>query len=394
MKKSVRRMAAVIAASIAAMAMATGAQAATPKLSAKKVTVAVDAGKTVKLKGGKADKWVIKNKKVAKIKKSSKTAAKIVGLKAGKTTLSVKTGEKTLKCTLTVKEAPKISAKKVTLQTGMKKTLKVKGTAKKVKWKSSNAKVATVTPKNVKNAKSAVVKAGKAGKATITAKAGKKKVKCVVTVTDRTIPSTDSKDSSGSSGSKDPTNISGTVGKTQYGTMVEADEDGFTHEKKYTKLVPKNKSAVKKALADATKADGTFDKSKVQAGTINGFPLWVVNGIVFGTGFSEENRCYVDLEGVYVEERPDINYGSIGLWVKDKTQEKYIWINPADIEVSVVGKQLVMLKEHTKANKSNKALGYGGALFNIYSTGVGTGKTTVKFTYKGLDFYVPVTVGE
>lgn len=69
----------------------------------------------------------------------------------------------------------KLNKTKVTLKVGKTVTLKLKNNKKKVKWTSSNKKVATVTSKGK-------VKAKKAGKATITAKVGKKKYKCKVTV--------------------------------------------------------------------------------------------------------------------------------------------------------------------------------------------------------------------
>ena len=68
-----------------------------------------------------------------------------------------------------------ISNTKLTLVKGHKETLRVDGTKKKVKWKSSKTSVATVNSKGV-------VKAKKAGTCTITAKVGKKKLKCKVTV--------------------------------------------------------------------------------------------------------------------------------------------------------------------------------------------------------------------
>ena len=71
--------------------------------------------------------------------------------------------------------AVKLSAKKITLTVGQSKTLKIKGTKKKVKWSSSKKSVATVSSKGK-------VKAKKKGTATITAKVGKKKYKCKVTV--------------------------------------------------------------------------------------------------------------------------------------------------------------------------------------------------------------------
>lgn len=69
----------------------------------------------------------------------------------------------------------RLNMTKKTLTVGKTVTLKVKGTKKKVKWSSSNKKVASVSSKGK-------VKAKKAGKATITAKVGKKKYKCKITV--------------------------------------------------------------------------------------------------------------------------------------------------------------------------------------------------------------------
>lgn len=71
--------------------------------------------------------------------------------------------------------AVKLSEKKITLTVGKSKTLKVKGTKKKVKWSSSKKSVATVSSKGKVTAK-------KKGTATITAKVGNKKYKCTVTV--------------------------------------------------------------------------------------------------------------------------------------------------------------------------------------------------------------------
>lgn len=69
----------------------------------------------------------------------------------------------------------KISATKKTLYVGKSMTLKVTGTKKKVKWSSSNKKVATVTQKGKVTAK-------KKGTTTIQAKVAKSTFKCKVTV--------------------------------------------------------------------------------------------------------------------------------------------------------------------------------------------------------------------
>lgn len=70
----------------------------------------------------------------------------------------------------------KLNTKKVTLQKGKKKTLKLKNATGKITWKSSKKSVAAVNKKGVVTAK-------KAGKATITATYKNKKYKCTVTVT-------------------------------------------------------------------------------------------------------------------------------------------------------------------------------------------------------------------
>ncbi len=75
------------------------------------------------------------------------------------------------------KTVTKLSSKKIVLQVGKTKKLKVKNkpAGVKVVWKSSKKKVATVSKKGK-------VKAKKPGKTTITAKVGKKKYKCKVVV--------------------------------------------------------------------------------------------------------------------------------------------------------------------------------------------------------------------
>jgi len=73
-----------------------------------------------------------------------------------------------------VEAAAKLSAKKVTLEVGASKKIKVKGTKKSATWASDNTKVATV--------KSGKITAKGEGKCTVTAKVGSKTLKCSVTV--------------------------------------------------------------------------------------------------------------------------------------------------------------------------------------------------------------------
>ena len=76
----------------------------------------------------------------------------------------------------TVSAKPIISNKKISVYCGLKKKLRVYNNKhKKVKWSTTNSKIAKVT-------KNGNVKALKVGKATVIAKVGKKKLKCKVKV--------------------------------------------------------------------------------------------------------------------------------------------------------------------------------------------------------------------
>ena len=75
----------------------------------------------------------------------------------------------------------KLSKTKTTIYVGKTVTLKLKNNKKKVKWTTSNKKIATVSKKGK-------VKGKKAGKVTITAKVRKKKYKCKITVKKKQTP--------------------------------------------------------------------------------------------------------------------------------------------------------------------------------------------------------------
>ena len=107
--------------------------------------------------------WSSSNPKVATVK-NGKLTAKAVGT----TTITVKTKDgsnKKATCKITVADI-KLNKTKATLKKGKSLTLKatVSGKSKKVTWKSSNSKIASVS-------KTGKVTAKKAGTATITAKA-------------------------------------------------------------------------------------------------------------------------------------------------------------------------------------------------------------------------------
>lgn len=79
------------------------------------------------------------------------------------------------------KKAPKLNTKKISIQIGQKRTIKVKNTSKKAKWSVKTGKKFITLSKKKK--KSVVVKGKKAGKASVLAKIGKKKLTCKITVT-------------------------------------------------------------------------------------------------------------------------------------------------------------------------------------------------------------------
>ncbi len=146
-------------------------EAATVKLSAKKVTLIKGQTKKLKVKGtSKKVKWSSSKKSVAKVNSKGKVTA----VKKGTAKITAKVGGKKYTCKITV-ESPKISKTSVTLTVGDTKKLKVSGTSQTIKWSSNKKSVATVSS-------SGKVKAKKSGTATITAKVGGEKYKCKVTV--------------------------------------------------------------------------------------------------------------------------------------------------------------------------------------------------------------------
>lgn len=143
----------------------------TTGLKYKSRTIRVKTTCTNGLKGlASGAKWATSNKKIAIV--NSKGV--ITGKKKGSCKVYATYDGKTYTCTVKVLN-PGLSKTKKTVYNSDKYRLKVLGGSGKIKWKSSNKKVATVSKKGV-------VKGKKGGKCTITATRNGIKMKCRITV--------------------------------------------------------------------------------------------------------------------------------------------------------------------------------------------------------------------
>ena len=147
---------------------------AAAKMNKTKATLVKGQSLQLKVNGNsKKVKWSSSQKGIATVTSKGKVTAKNAGIAA----ITAKVGKKKYTCKITV-EAPKLSKTSISLTIGNKYTLKVTGTRQKVKWSSSNKKVAMVL-------NNGLVVAKKTGTAKITAKVGNKKYTCKVTVKKR-----------------------------------------------------------------------------------------------------------------------------------------------------------------------------------------------------------------
>lgn len=115
-------------------------------------------------------KWSSSKPNIASVNSKGKVTAK----KKGNTTITAKIGKKKYTCKITV-ETPSISKKSINLTSGESAALKLKGTTQKIKWKSSDKSIVTVSSKGKLVAKNA-------GTAAVTATVLKKTYTCKVTV--------------------------------------------------------------------------------------------------------------------------------------------------------------------------------------------------------------------
>lgn len=115
-------------------------------------------------------KWKSVNAKIASVN----AQGKVTGKKAGITTIRCRVNGKNYYCSVKV-TTPKLSESTITLEQGIKQKLTVAGTKKKVSWKSSNTKIATVD-------KNGYVKGQRWGSTVITAYLEDRQLKCKVKV--------------------------------------------------------------------------------------------------------------------------------------------------------------------------------------------------------------------
>ena len=142
-----------------------------PHLKYTKVTLWKQSSQTNKLLGATSKvKWQTSSKKIATV--SSK--GKIKGKKAGKCKVTAIHNGKKYVCTVYVRN-PKLRSKKATIHNTAYYQQRVIGGSGKIKWTTSNKKVATVNSKGK-------ITARKAGKCTITAVRNGVKMHCKVTV--------------------------------------------------------------------------------------------------------------------------------------------------------------------------------------------------------------------
>lgn len=142
-----------------------------PHLKYTKVTLWKQSSQTNKLLGATSKvKWKTSSKKIATVSSKGKIKEK----KAGKCKVTAVHKGKKYVCTVYVRN-PKLRSKKATIHNTAYYQQRVTGGSGKIKWTTSNKKVATVNSKGK-------ITARKAGKCTITAVRNGVKMRCKVTV--------------------------------------------------------------------------------------------------------------------------------------------------------------------------------------------------------------------
>ncbi len=153
---------------------------AAAKLNKKTITMVKGQKKALKVNGTKkTPAWSSKNSKIAKVTRNGKYGAKITAKKKGTTYIYAKVNNKSYRCKVKV-ETPSINKKSLKLNTGKSYALKIKNTKQKIRFKSNNTNVATVSATGITTA----IHSGTAN-ITATLTCGKK-YSCKVTVVNPT----------------------------------------------------------------------------------------------------------------------------------------------------------------------------------------------------------------
>lgn len=141
------------------------------KISKKKIVLIKGQKKKLFIKGTKKKvKWSSSRKSVAAVSRKGIVKAK----KRGTAVITARVGANRYKCKVRV-ETPSLSKKTATVYIGTKYRLKLNGNTQKIKWKSSNTRIASVSKKGY-------IKGKKTGNAVITARISSKSYSCKVTV--------------------------------------------------------------------------------------------------------------------------------------------------------------------------------------------------------------------
>lgn len=177
MKKStVRLMSALLCMVMILTMLPLRAEAATPVISQKSLTIGIGTKATLKVKNTtKTPKWSSSKKSVATVNSKGVVTAK----KFGYATITAKIGSKSYKCKVYVSGNPTLELSAMTLTKGKSRNITLFGATAK-SFSSSNPKVVKITSKK---GNACTVKALKKGTATITVKDKEgRKYQCNVTV--------------------------------------------------------------------------------------------------------------------------------------------------------------------------------------------------------------------
>ena len=271
---------------------------------------------------------------------------------------------------------------KATIYVGETVTLKLKNNKKKVKWSSSNKKVAAVSKKGK-------VKGKKAGKATITAKVGKKKYNCKITVKKEPAPIKPDivqQPTAKPDAVQQPTTKSGIVQQPTTKPSVEeqtttkepATEEQPTTKEPATEEQPTTKEP---ATEEPTTKEPTTEEPTTEEPTtsVSAEVKWNVTAEKFTKAYPEKNEITGEPETKYAELTRE--YVSFAPWPTTNEQVEYVIKNCDD--PYVIGALYVVALDNYEYNGLGK---YDGVVYKMLET-LMNGAGTVKGTQYQLSNY-------